>query len=126
MSTPTRTQRRAARLDDPQFESLRTPRMPKFEDLPIETEEQAQKLRDLNCHVAQGFLFSKPIPANELETLLMLEHVAGGPGRLGATPPGKRRLERAQPDRERLKPFPVDHFENKAGGDQQNLSAPWP
>ncbi|MGY1839081.1 MULTISPECIES: hypothetical protein [unclassified Modestobacter] len=26
MSTPTRTQRRAARLDDPQFESLRTPR----------------------------------------------------------------------------------------------------
>ncbi|GAA4739272.1 hypothetical protein GCM10023328_20310 [Modestobacter marinus] len=27
MSTPTRTQRRAARLDDPQFESLRTPRM---------------------------------------------------------------------------------------------------
>ncbi|MGY1855463.1 hypothetical protein [Modestobacter sp. SYSU DS0290] len=27
MSTPTRIQRRAARLDDPQFESLRTPRI---------------------------------------------------------------------------------------------------
>ena len=30
----------------------------------VETEEQAQKLRDLNCHVAQGFLFSKPLPSD--------------------------------------------------------------
>ena len=28
----------------------------------VETEEQARKLRDLNCHLAQGFLFSKPLP----------------------------------------------------------------
>ena len=30
----------------------------------VETEEQAQKLRDLNCRVAQGFLFSKPLPSD--------------------------------------------------------------
>jgi diguanylate cyclase (GGDEF)-like protein/PAS domain S-box-containing protein len=30
----------------------------------VETEEQAQELRDLNCHVAQGFLFSKPLPSD--------------------------------------------------------------
>ena len=30
----------------------------------VETEEQAQKLRELNCRVAQGFLFSKPLPSD--------------------------------------------------------------
>jgi len=32
----------------------------------VETEEQLQKLRDLNCDVAQGFLISRPLPAKEL------------------------------------------------------------
>jgi diguanylate cyclase (GGDEF)-like protein/PAS domain S-box-containing protein len=30
----------------------------------VETEQQAQKLRELNCRVAQGFLFSKPLPSD--------------------------------------------------------------
>ena len=36
----------------------------------VETEQQAQLLRLLRCDQAQGFLFSRPIPAEELETLL--------------------------------------------------------
>lgn len=37
----------------------------------VETEEQAQKLRDLNCRVAQGFLFAKPLPPEAAGTLLL-------------------------------------------------------
>ena len=36
----------------------------------VETEQQAQLLRLLRCDQAQGFLFSKPLPAAELEALL--------------------------------------------------------
>lgn len=36
----------------------------------IETEEQAEFLRQKNCHQGQGFLFSKPLPAHKL-----LEHM---------------------------------------------------
>ena len=34
----------------------------------VETKEQAAHLRGLNCELAQGHLFSKPKPANDLET----------------------------------------------------------
>jgi diguanylate cyclase (GGDEF)-like protein/PAS domain S-box-containing protein len=37
----------------------------------VETEEQAQKLRELNCHIAQGFLFSKPLPSELARALLV-------------------------------------------------------
>jgi len=36
----------------------------------VETESQAQLLRLLRCDEAQGFLFSKPLPAEALEELL--------------------------------------------------------
>ena len=36
----------------------------------VETEEQAQALRDLECDQAQGFLYSKPVPADELARML--------------------------------------------------------
>jgi diguanylate cyclase (GGDEF)-like protein/PAS domain S-box-containing protein len=36
----------------------------------VETEQQAQLLRLLRCDQAQGFLFSRPLPASELEALL--------------------------------------------------------
>ena len=32
----------------------------------VETAEQAAALRDLGCHVAQGYHFSKPVPADYL------------------------------------------------------------
>lgn len=34
----------------------------------VETPEQADYLRKVGCHEAQGFLFSKPLPVKELET----------------------------------------------------------
>ena len=37
----------------------------------VETEEQAQNLRALNCHIAQGFLFSKPVPPEAAQALLV-------------------------------------------------------
>jgi diguanylate cyclase (GGDEF)-like protein/PAS domain S-box-containing protein len=36
----------------------------------VETEEQAELLRMLHCDQYQGYLFSKPVPLNELESLL--------------------------------------------------------
>jgi EAL domain-containing protein (putative c-di-GMP-specific phosphodiesterase class I) len=37
----------------------------------VETEEQAEFLTSHGCNKAQGFLFSKPITAEELGTLLL-------------------------------------------------------
>ena len=34
----------------------------------VETEEQAQFLRDIGCNYGQGYLFSKPIPENDFIT----------------------------------------------------------
>jgi predicted signal transduction protein with EAL and GGDEF domain len=37
----------------------------------VETQEQAENLRALNCHIAQGFLFSKPVPPEVALALLV-------------------------------------------------------
>jgi EAL domain-containing protein (putative c-di-GMP-specific phosphodiesterase class I) len=39
----------------------------------VETEAQARLLTLLRCDEAQGFLFSKPLPADRLEALLLAE-----------------------------------------------------
>ena len=39
----------------------------------VETQEQAQKLRDLKCCMAQGFWFSKPLPSESAAALLLRE-----------------------------------------------------
>jgi EAL domain-containing protein (putative c-di-GMP-specific phosphodiesterase class I) len=36
----------------------------------VETEQQAEVLRRLRCDQVQGFLFSRPVPAEQIETLL--------------------------------------------------------
>jgi len=35
----------------------------------VETEEQAARLRELRCDEAQGYLFSKPVPPDEVSDL---------------------------------------------------------
>jgi len=37
----------------------------------VETVAQAEALRDLHCTSAQGFLFSRPLPAEEAERLIV-------------------------------------------------------
>jgi EAL domain-containing protein (putative c-di-GMP-specific phosphodiesterase class I) len=46
----------------------------------VETEEQATELRALGCEFAQGFLFSRPLPADEIQAW-MTEHGDGSEGR---------------------------------------------
>jgi EAL domain-containing protein (putative c-di-GMP-specific phosphodiesterase class I) len=36
----------------------------------IETPAQLEKLRSLGCEYGQGYLFAKPLPSEEAETLL--------------------------------------------------------
>jgi len=40
----------------------------------VEMEEQFEFLRDIGCEIAQGYLFSKPLPAFRLERLLKKNH----------------------------------------------------
>jgi len=41
----------------------------------IETEEQYRQLRELGCELGQGFLFSRPIPAADMEEMLARDPV---------------------------------------------------
>ncbi|MDE7360882.1 MAG: GGDEF domain-containing phosphodiesterase [Oscillospiraceae bacterium] len=38
----------------------------------VETREQSRLLGEIGCDLAQGYLFSKPMPASEIETMLIL------------------------------------------------------
>jgi EAL domain-containing protein (putative c-di-GMP-specific phosphodiesterase class I) len=40
----------------------------------IETPEQLRQLQDLNCPLGQGFLFSRPLPADEIPAILANGH----------------------------------------------------
>jgi EAL domain-containing protein (putative c-di-GMP-specific phosphodiesterase class I) len=43
----------------------------------VETKEQLEILQKLQCDKAQGFLFSRPVPADELELLLREYNMLG-------------------------------------------------
>jgi len=38
----------------------------------VETDEQSKLLGEIGCDLAQGYFFSKPLPASEIETMLIL------------------------------------------------------
>lgn len=41
----------------------------------VETQEQWRRLRDLNCDIVQGYLFSEPLPADQVAALLVRSEV---------------------------------------------------
>ena len=55
----------------------------------VESREQAAALLGLGCNIAQGFLYSKPVPLNEI--LAMLQHVP-------VEASGQRKAVHARPD----------------------------
>jgi sensor c-di-GMP phosphodiesterase-like protein len=47
----------------------------------VETAEQSDRLQSLGCRFAQGFYFSRPVPAEQIQRMLHTSHamrVAGG------------------------------------------------
>jgi EAL domain-containing protein (putative c-di-GMP-specific phosphodiesterase class I) len=66
----------------------------------VETEEQQEYLRFHGCDEMQGFLFSRPLPLEEVEELLMKESVVRGLGRTSSWqsgPAAKARSPRPRP-----------------------------
>jgi EAL domain-containing protein (putative c-di-GMP-specific phosphodiesterase class I) len=43
----------------------------------VETEEQLNHLREMGCQYGQGYLFSKPVPAEEALAILRGEALPG-------------------------------------------------
>lgn len=77
----------------------------------VETPEQADFLAAHACDEMQGFLFSKPLPPEQLERLLMHDRDINGTAtrpKFPLPPPGlsgqPRRIEREMPSRERAQP----------------------
>jgi EAL domain-containing protein (putative c-di-GMP-specific phosphodiesterase class I) len=58
----------------------------------VETDEQLARLLELGCDEMQGYLFSRPLPPERFEQLLMLEAIAPGPGRLPSASGARPRL----------------------------------
>jgi EAL domain-containing protein (putative c-di-GMP-specific phosphodiesterase class I) len=57
----------------------------------VETPEQLELLRRMQCDEVQGFLFSRPVPAAEMTRLLMNDRAANWDGH----PPAAGMLEQA-------------------------------
>ena len=51
----------------------------------IETSEQFELLRDLGCHVGQGFFFARPMPEEEFALLLKQQLAPSAPPRISET-----------------------------------------
>jgi len=49
----------------------------------VERVEQADRLRNLNCDIGQGYLFSRPLPSDAI-TGMLRERAANGPSRANA------------------------------------------
>ncbi|UKO99552.1 EAL domain-containing protein [Nostoc sp. UHCC 0870] len=67
----------------------------------IEMQEQLQRLKQLGCEFGQGYLFSKPLPAHEIEILLLkeFEKAEGNPS---LRVQGEKNLLPIQPAAEKL------------------------
>ena len=62
----------------------------------VESEEQATILSELGCEVAQGYLFSRPVPASGLETMLARALPPAAHARSAGAPDGARQRHDAR------------------------------
>ena len=49
----------------------------------VETQVQADMLKDLNCELAQGYFYSRPVPSETIDQLLSNSRPPELPGKLG-------------------------------------------
>ncbi len=85
----------------------------------IETEAQFHMLRDIGCDVGQGYLFSRPLPADDAARLLSVAPVCARPLVPRAHPDGRPRRCAVRPrpvGRSRPAPAPVRPLAPEPGG----------
>ena len=57
----------------------------------VETADQAERLQSLGCRFAQGFYFSRPVPPDEIQQMLLASHAIRVDGR--ALDPARQRRQ---------------------------------
>jgi EAL domain-containing protein (putative c-di-GMP-specific phosphodiesterase class I) len=57
----------------------------------VETKEQLERIHDLGCRFAQGYLFARPVPLDEVGELLGRTWAESAEAAPGSDPPGSER-----------------------------------
>ena len=87
----------------------------------VETADQAERLQSLGCRFAQGFYFSRPVPADEIQRMLHASHAMRVGGRWAEI---RRTAEPADSSVARLRRARGDRVGQSRGGSTSGGSQP--